>query len=91
MLETASLLAAACWRGAAGWGPGPWWPVFPALWLLFFIGLAVFLFFVARRRPWGPRPSGPSGEAVLQERFARGEIDEREYRERLGVMREQSS
>ena len=30
---------------------------------------------------------GPSGESVLAERFARGEIDEQEYRQRREVLR----
>ena len=43
------------------------------------------LFFWRRRRWWGsPRASG---EAVLGERYARGEITEDEYRERLRVLK----
>ncbi|MEV7326011.1 SHOCT domain-containing protein [Streptomyces sp. NPDC093970] len=32
-------------------------------------------------------PTGPTPERVLAERFARGEIDEDEYRRRLSVLR----
>lgn len=63
-------------------GPG-WWLVFPIgfglLWLLVLGGAAYFLW----RRSHGPSPA----EAALGERYARGEIDEDEYRERLSVLR----
>ncbi len=36
----------------------------------------------------GASPSGVRPEDVLAERFARGEIDEEEYRRRLAVLRE---
>jgi putative membrane protein len=52
--------------------------LFFGLWLLFFLTVV--------RRRWHP-PFRQSGESVLAERYARGEIDESEYRERLGVLR----
>jgi putative membrane protein len=59
----------------------PWFPLIP----LFFIGLWVFIFFTFGRR-W--RNCGrQSGEAVLAERYARGEIDAQEYRERRTTLR----
>lgn len=68
-------------------GPGPWWPIFPIFWLLFFI--AVFAFFATRRRRWHDCGGGPSsGRSRLAERFAAGEIDEEEYRTRLAVLDE---
>ncbi|UTT59521.1 SHOCT domain-containing protein [Cellulosimicrobium cellulans] len=81
--------AVASW-GHAGWGPGPWWFVFPLLWFLLF---ASVVFLVARRArrgggPGGWRTSGPDPVAILGERYARGEIDEQEYRSRLAVLRE---
>ena len=44
-IATASTLAAhdPSWNG-----PGPWWPIFPFLWLLFIIG--IFASFVRARR-----------------------------------------
>lgn len=80
-----------------GW-PGPWFLLFPLFWFLVVVGLIVF--FATRRRrwaatgrgPWGPTGpwSGPVGRsaatAVLAERFARGEIDEAEYRARLETL-----
>lgn len=44
-----------------------------------------------RQPPAGPAVSGgprPGPERLLAERFARGEIDETEYRSRLAVLRE---
>ena len=62
-----------------GWGPGPWFLLFPlTFWVLVILGV---LF--ARRRFRG-RP----GESVLADHFARGEITEAEYRARLAVLRE---
>ncbi|UYM04154.1 SHOCT domain-containing protein [Solicola gregarius] len=66
-------------------GPGPWWPIFPILWLLVIAGI---VFAVTRfgRRGW--HGGTHSGEARLGERYASGEIGEDEYRERLAVLRE---
>ncbi len=64
-------------------GDGPaWWPVFP-------IGFAVFWLLVLGGGflLWRRTRSGSGAEAVLAERFARGEIGEDEYRERLAVLR----
>ncbi len=65
------------------WGPGG-----PGLWILvplLFWGTLLY-FFVTRARRWGP--SWRSGEAVLAERYARGEIDADEYASRLATLRE---
>ncbi|WP_166845611.1 SHOCT domain-containing protein [Isoptericola sp. BMS4] len=71
----------------AGGGPG-WWIVFPILWFLL---VATVVVLIARRaRRYGPpwARGGAGGADVLGERFARGEIDEAEYRQRLAVLRE---
>ena len=44
----------------------------------------IVLFFVGRRRAWW---RGRPGEGTLADVFARGEIDEAEYRTRLDVLR----
>jgi putative membrane protein len=38
--------------------------------------------------PAGGGPAGPTPEQVLADRFARGEIDEQEYRARLATLRD---
>ena len=72
----------------SGVGPGFWW-VFPllfaGLWLLFF-GFLIWRFGWWGRRGWGGQGWGPDAEAVLRERFARGEIDADEYHKRRGVL-----
>jgi putative membrane protein len=68
-----------------GWGAGPWFLVFPVFWLTVVVVLAI----VFRRQRWGHTHHG-SGEALLGERYARGEITEEEYRQRLSVIRDGS-
>jgi putative membrane protein len=68
-------------------GP-PWWPIFPILWFLVILAIVVA---VTRRRCWGGcgYGHGPSGLGRLAERYAAGEIDETEYRNRRAVLEEQ--
>ncbi len=69
------------------WNGPAWWPVFPLLWLLF-LGAVIWFFVVGGRRRF--RMAGSqAGQARLAERYAAGEIDEQEYRERLAVLKEQ--
>jgi putative membrane protein len=63
-----------------GWHHGCW-VVLPILWLL--IAAAVFALFWRRDRG-GPRID--PAQQVLAERFARGEIDGQEYRDRLSQL-----
>lgn len=98
MLSTIAL-AAAPFHPGWGWGWGLWFV--PVIFWLLIIGLIITLVATRRRRwrqagwggPWGgPWASGHavrSAEAVLAERFARGDIDETEYRARLEVLRSQ--
>lgn len=67
-------------RDGPGWGPGPWFLLFPLL----FWTTVIVLIVVGRRRGWW---RGRHGEGTLADVFARGEIDEAEYRARLGVLR----
>jgi putative membrane protein len=79
-----------------GWGFGFAWIPFILI-PLFWIGLIVLIVSLARRRGmrggWGPgyahawaaRPD--SAESTLAQRFANGDIDEKEYRARLEVLR----
>jgi putative membrane protein len=66
-------------HAADGWH---WW--FAPFWLLFWATLVVV---VVRLAPWRRRRDGRvDARSVLAERFARGEIDAAEYRERLEVL-----
>lgn len=79
------LMTLMTWNGYDG--PGAWWPIFPIFWLLLITGVVVaFTIFWRRRRT--PDPAA-AGAAQLAERFARGEIDEQEYRDRLSVLRQE--
>ena len=69
-----------------------WWPIIPFLWFLFVVG---FFLVIARfgwrgRRRWYAQQwagsGAQAGKARLAERYASGEIDEQEYRERLAVL-----
>jgi putative membrane protein len=69
----------------AGGGFSPWFLLFPLFWILV-IGLFIFV----ARRTWRRNhewATARGGESVLRERYARGEIDESEYRQRLQVLR----
>lgn len=83
-------------RFGPGFGPGisPFWFIGPVFWLLVLAGLIVLAVLFARRNRQLWQSGGPSAwraaagaEQVLGERFARGEIDETEYRHRLEVLR----
>jgi len=76
MLALTSLVA-----DSNGWHHGHWWIVFPILWLIL-IALVLALFL----RRGGPYRGDPA-KRILGERFARGEIDAEEYRNRLGQLR----
>jgi putative membrane protein len=76
-MEVSGVLAAC----VDGWG-GPWFLVFPLFWaVVVLVGFALF----RRRGPWSR--GGPGGDDVLAERYARGEIDADEYRQRRDVLR----
>ncbi|MFD1212453.1 SHOCT domain-containing protein [Arthrobacter sp. GCM10027362] len=73
------------WYGA-GHGPGWWILLFPLFWIL----VIVLLIVLGRRLWWrGAGYEGARGaEGVLRERYARGDIDETEFRQRLEVLTE---
>jgi putative membrane protein len=78
------MMDAGDWIGAVAWT------------ILGFIVLGVVLWAVFRilPSPWqdrvGPDKSESSAEEILRQRFARGEIDQEEYEQRLRVLREES-
>jgi putative membrane protein len=61
-----------------------WWPVFPIGFGLFWLLVLGGGFYLLSKRM---KVNGGGAEKVLAERYARGEIDEEEYRERLSVLR----
>jgi len=73
---------------------GTWWPFMGFVMVIFFVTLIVALIALLRYREHlhhphaavSPRTS--SAIAILQERLARGEINEDEYRARLKLLRE---
>ncbi|WP_234048882.1 SHOCT domain-containing protein [Streptomyces liliifuscus] len=84
-----------------GWGWGGWFAmvIFMVLfWVLVIAGVLVLVrYLTGGHRPHQAGPSPGTGEAgwgsrraedVLAERFARGEIDEDEYKRRLTLLRE---
>jgi putative membrane protein len=86
------------WYG--GWGWGAWLimtVVMVLFWALVIGGIVVLVRYVTGAQrggqpgspSWGwPGRGGSRAEDVLAERFARGEIDEEEYRRRLALLRE---
>ncbi|RBQ14342.1 SHOCT domain-containing protein [Spongiactinospora rosea] len=81
----------------AHWGGGGFWPIIPVFWLIFWIA-AVTLFIKARKKGWkppfaSPAPASPteSAERLLAERFARGEMTDDEYLQRVSVLKTGSS
>ena len=62
-----------------------WWFVFPFFWLLWIAVIAAILFLVFRRRS-GRCTGTDRAQAILAERFARGEISGEELRERLAQL-----
>ena len=71
------------WWGYAGMGIG-----MVLFWAVLILGIAALVRFTVGDRQ--PRSFAPpqSPEQVLAERFARGEINETEYRDRLAVLRD---
>lgn len=85
MLEALALAS----QDPVHYGPPHWWPIFPILWLLV-IGAIIFAVVrLGRRRGGCGYGGGRGGLDRLSERYAAGEIDETEYRDRRAVLEEQ--
>lgn len=74
------------WWGYAGMGIG-----MILFWALLIAGIVALVMFISgdrqtRRAPTTPDQTAPSAEQILAARFARGEISESEYRDRLAVL-----
>jgi putative membrane protein len=71
------------WWGYAGMGIG-----MVLFWALLIAGIiALVMFVTGRPTRQGPPLEEPSAEKILAARFARGEISETEYRDRIAVLR----
>jgi putative membrane protein len=66
-------------------GHSGWWPIWPLFWAAL-IGLAVWLI-LRRRDRRGPHDPA---QAILAERFAKGELNAEEYRARLDELQRHS-
>lgn len=72
------------WWGFAGMGIG-----MALFWAAVLFGVIVAAVYLVRERSApAPRPHGPTAEDILAGRFARGEIDEAEYRQRIATLRD---
>lgn len=73
---------------ASSWPHGGWfffWPLVPLLWFVVFFTLARAFFWRGRRAAWaGCGYARPNAKAILEARYARGEMSRDEYRDRLG-------
>jgi putative membrane protein len=69
------------WHGN-GWHHGGWWILWLVVWALI-VAVGLTLLWRTRQRPH----DGASAKTILAERFARGEITETEYRERLETLK----
>ncbi|MFF5470748.1 SHOCT domain-containing protein [Streptomyces achromogenes] len=79
-------------RGVGGWGLFAMTMSMVVFWaLIITFGVLLYRSLVRPGRDsggFGARPPDASPEQLLAERFARGEIDEDEYRRRLSVLRD---
>ncbi len=80
-------------HGYGGWGWGSW--ILTAMVMTLFFALVITAIVAAVRYLVGPgHHHGPAAapgrrpEDILAERFARGEVDDEEYRRRIALLRE---
>jgi putative membrane protein len=71
------------WWGYAGMGVG-----MVLFWALLIVGIVALVRFTTADRQSRSITAPPSPQQVLADRFARGEITETEYRDRLAVVRD---
>jgi putative membrane protein len=74
-------------NGMGGWGYVLMTVSMLLFWGLLLAGVVLLVRYVGSdRRPPAPPPTGPDPRTVLAERFARGDINEDDYRQRLKVL-----
>lgn len=71
------------WNYGFGWG----FPFMSIFWIIFWVAI-IFLIFGRHKKSRHWYNDDQSAEDILKERFAKGEIDEKEYKERLKVLRD---
>lgn len=59
-------------------------------WVLIIAGIVLVVRYLVARSDANPVVRSKTAEALLAERYARGEIDDEEYRRRLTVLRQSS-
>jgi putative membrane protein len=70
--------------GMNAWGYGLMTVSMVLFWALVIFGIVALIRYIGRSSQ--PTTAGPTPSQLLDERFARGEIDEEEYRRRLELM-----
>ena len=78
-------------NGMDGWGFALMSVSTALFWVLAIAGIVLLVRYLGDHRPQAPdrSPRPVDAEQILAERFARGEIDDDEYRRRLEVLRGQ--
>lgn len=78
------------WYGdhMSGWGYGFMTLSMVLFWGLVVAGVVLLVRYLGRDQGPPSEPAGPAAERLLAERFARGDIDEQEYRRRIELLRE---
>ena len=78
------------WYGSemSGWGYALMTLGMVVFWALVIVGVIALVRFLARND--GPTAARRTPEQLLAERFAHGEIDEHDYHQRLGTLRDRS-
>jgi len=75
-------------HGIGGWGYGLTALIMILLWAAVICGIVALVRYTRPHTAQGPEPvQPPAPERLLAERFARGEIDEDEYHQRLTSLR----
>jgi putative membrane protein len=76
--------------GPQGWGVGMWIVMAIAMvifWAIVIFGIVALVRYLGHSHDASSTPTSDP-EAILRERFARGEVDEEQFRKSLGTLRE---
>ena len=72
------------WNGFVGWGMGFGFIFMLLLWGLVLLGIATLIRWLVTPSPPNRSPRDKTPLEILQERYARGEIDREEYEQKKG-------